>query len=40
LRAPDAIRIAMAQRRRAELLTVDRQMAESARALGTAVAIR
>ena len=38
LRTPDAIHIAIAQRLGATLVTFDRQMAESARALGTAVA--
>jgi predicted nucleic acid-binding protein len=38
LRTPDAIHIAIAQRVGATLVTFDRQMAASARALGTAVA--
>lgn len=38
LRAPDAIHIALAQRLDATLVTFDRQMADGARALGTAVA--
>jgi hypothetical protein len=38
LRAPDAIHIAIAQRLEATLVTFDRQMADNARALGTAVA--
>ena len=38
LRAPDAIHLAIAQRLEATLVTFDRQMADSARALGTAVA--
>ena len=38
LRAPDAIHIAIAQRLDATLVTFDRQMADGARALGTAVA--
>jgi predicted nucleic acid-binding protein len=37
LRAPDAIHIALAQRRGAELLTFDKRMAAAARALGTKV---
>ena len=37
LRTPDALHIAIAQRVTAELLTFDRKMAASARALGTAV---
>ena len=38
LRAPDAIHIAVADRIDATLVTFDRQMADNARALGTAVA--
>jgi len=38
LRKPDAIHIAIAQRLRATLVTFDRQMAASARAIGAAVA--
>ena len=38
LRTPDAIHIAIAQRLEATLVTFDRQMAASARALGAAVA--
>ncbi len=38
LRTPDAIHIAIAQRIRATLVTFDQRMAESARALGMAVA--
>ena len=38
LRAPDAIHIAIAQRLDTTLVTFDRQMADGARALGTAVA--
>jgi uncharacterized protein len=37
LRAPDAIHIAIAQRVGADLFTFDKQMAKSARSLGTAV---
>jgi uncharacterized protein len=37
LRAPDAIHIAIAQRIGADLFTFDKQMAKSARALGTSV---
>src|SRR5207248_8010374 len=39
LLTPDAIHIAITQRLNATLVTFDRQMATSARALGTAVAI-
>jgi predicted nucleic acid-binding protein len=38
LRTPDAVHIAIAQRLGTTLVTFDRQMAASARALGTAVA--
>ena len=38
LRTPDALNIAIAQRLNATLVTFDRQMADSARRLGMAVA--